>query len=305
MHNSRIVDFLATAGIYEKLDISVEDHKELNKILSGNINYSFNLYCPECKHDSVFSFSKHETYWRKLKGAPPPLWFGPVGTPLRGFSNAVPHFVEDENNFKFKQLVLNNPLNAIVAHCALKLEHEFYVFFTLDENTITKVGQYPNVNRLQYPKISKYEKMLDSYFIELKTALNLNVHNVGVGSYVYIRRVFEKIIFDKFLEFKEQLNIDETTFSSKRFDEKIEVLKDFLPKSIIKNKGIYAILSKGIHELDEDECNSYFTTLFKSITMILDEIIKEREYENEQVALANSIAIINGKLKSKKPIKNS
>ena len=63
------------------------------------------------------------------------------------------------------------------------------------------------------------------------------------------------------------------------------MLKDFLPDFLVENAYIYSILSKGIHELTEEECQQHFTPLRNSIELILDERLlnKEREEKSEQI----------------------
>jgi len=48
----------------------------------------------------------------------------------------------------------------------------------------------------------------------------------------------------------------------------------------VRNSQIYGILSKGVHELTEDECKHYFPAIKTGIIVILDQqlrIIEERE----------------------------
>ena len=68
---------------------------------------------------------------------------------------------------------------------------------------------------------------------------------------------------------------------------------------MVTNKNIYSILSKGIHELNEQECIDYFDTLFESIIMILDEILEKKAIEAKQRTLTNKIAKIKGKFGDK------
>jgi hypothetical protein len=62
------------------------------------------------------------------------------------------------------------------------------------------------------------------------------------------------------------------------------MLSDFLPSFLTQNKGIYSILSKGIHELAEKECMDMFPYMKICIEIILDEKIEmmERQKKTEQ-----------------------
>ncbi|MEZ4843255.1 MAG: hypothetical protein R3A43_03275 [Bacteroidia bacterium] len=64
-------------------------------------------------------------------------------------------------------------------------------------------------------------------------------------------------------------------------DEKIELLKSFLPNFLVKNKVLYGILSKGIHELKEQECLDIFPVVKLGVELILDEKLKQKEQEDK------------------------
>ncbi|WP_417476321.1 hypothetical protein [Maricaulis sp.] len=58
-------------------------------------------------------------------------------------------------------------------------------------------------------------------------------------------------------------------------------LKGVLPNFIVENRKIYSFLSKGIHELSEEDCAKMFPTLRASILMIAEQ---EREIREKQLA---------------------
>ena len=64
-------------------------------------------------------------------------------------------------------------------------------------------------------------------------------------------------------------------------DEKIALLKNLLPSFLVEYKVLYAILSKGIHELSEQECLQAFSVVKLGIELILDEKIEQQEKERK------------------------
>lgn len=60
--------------------------------------------------------------------------------------------------------------------------------------------------------------------------------------------------------------------------EKINLLSHQLPNRLLKTSKLYAILSKGIHKLIEEECLSHFDLVVEAIKMILKEQHEEKEY---------------------------
>lgn len=150
---------------------------------------------------------------------------------------------------------------------------------TTNNGFVEKVGQDPSMADLQFSHLQrKYENVLDDkYLKEFKRAIGLASHGVGVGSFVYLRRIFEKLIIQTYKENQEQITEDIGAFKAKRMEDKIDVLQSFLPSQLLKMKGIYGILSKGIHELDDDICLTYFNPLKLSIELISDQKIEEKK----------------------------
>ena len=71
--------------------------------------------------------------------------------------------------------------------------------------------------------------------------------------------------------------IDNEMFERARVAEKIKMLEGYLPDIPVKNATIYGILSKGIRELSEEECQKYFPVVKECIYQILGMWESERE----------------------------
>lgn len=169
------------------------------------------------------------------------------------------------------------------------------VFHSQTDSIIMKVGQYPSVADVHFGKIKQYKKELgESVSKEFTKAIRLAANGIGIGSFVYFRRIFEKLIQDAFDEAK--TSTDVKSFLKQRMDEKILTLKDYLPSFIVENHAVYGILSKGIHELSEDECLAYFDCMRSSIEMILDERIAQVNKRKREEQVRKSINDIASKL---------
>ena len=130
--------------------------------------------------------------------------------------------------------------------------------------------------------------------------IGLAAHGVGIGSFVYIRRVFENLIEEAHQLTKKDGGLDEDAYKKARMDEKIELLKNHLPDFLVENKVLYSILSKGIHELTEEECLQYFETVKIGIEQILDEKIIQKEKAEKAARAKESIQNAHGKINGKK-----
>lgn len=155
----------------------------------------------------------------------------------------------------------------------------FVVYLNKVKAITMKIGQYPSLADLQFSEIGKkYDKVLSAEDLKnLKKAIGLVSYGAGAGSFVYLRRIFENLIFETYENNKNALGFSDVEFKSERMLEKIETLKDFLPSQLIEMKGIYTILGKGVHELTEEECLKYFSPIKLSIELILDQKIEETQ----------------------------
>src|SRR3989344_3050650 len=170
---------------------------------------------------------------------------------------------------------------------------------TTNTGFVEKVGQDPSMADLQFSHLQrKYENVLDEkYLKEFKRAIGLASHGVGVGSFVYLRRIFEKLIFKTFQDNQKEISENIGEFKTKRMEDKIDVLQNYLPSQLIKMKSIYGILSKGIHELEDAECLTYFNPLKLSIELILDQKIEEKKKSDRDKMVDQQIQEIQRKLK--------
>lgn len=196
--------------------------------------------------------------------------------------------------------LVKEPSNSFLVLKCKRYEDLLYLFFQVDEenDVFRKVGQNPSVADFHLAKVKKYTKYLDNARRrEFTKAIGLYANGVGIGSFVYLRRIFEALIFEAGEKLIAQGVITNDDFYPKHMDEKIEAAKSELPDFLVENKSIYGILSKGVHELSEDECMTYYDVVKKGIELILDEKIEKEEKEKIRNALSASIASIAGKIK--------
>ena len=145
-------------------------------------------------------------------------------------------------------------------------------------------------------EIRQYKKLLSKNKLrEFTRAMGLAANGVGIGSFVYLRRIFESLIDEtKEIAIKNS-EITNEDFQKHRMDEKIEKLSKHLPVFLVENRNLYSILSKGIHELEEDECLKYFDTMRVGIEIILDEKLEEQKKKTKISEARKKISTILGK----------
>jgi len=172
-------------------------------------------------------------------------------------------------------------------------------FFKIEKSKLIKIGQYPSIYDLEKNNIKKYYKLLgEEKASELKEAIRLDANGIGIGAFVYLRRVFEYVIEIVHQEANKLDTWVETGYATLRFEEKILHLKDLLPVFVTENRKIYSVLSLGIHELSEDQCKTFFEPMKIMIELILDQMMEKLERIAKEKAAQSTLSQIIGTLKS-------
>lgn len=186
--------------------------------------------------------------------------------------------------------------------CTRESEHRMKFYVRVDKNSVVKVGQYPSVADLVQTGVKKYRKVLGDRYTEFARAIGLAAHGVGVGSFVYLRRIFEDLITKAYESANKDADWQRNNaagFVEKRMNEKIQMLRDHLPPFLVQNRDMYGILSKGVHDLTEQECLEYFPVVQKGIELILDDEIERLERKAKTADTQKAIDAIRSKIANK------
>ena len=266
--------FLLEAPLYYPFDLSVERTAKLVfQFLTSPTK--IDAYCIYCAKDSVFS-PQSDSYFQGLMST----------------MSIQSHY----------DVWRQQSAGAFYVHylsCTRTQHGTYVVFFLREGDSIQKIGQHPSVADFQISDAARYRKVLgEERYKEFTKGLGVAAHGVGIGSFVYLRRIFENLIEEAHIAGQQDTGFSEDKYRDARMDEKIEMLRDHLPPFLIKNKNIYGILSKGIHELTESECLSYFEPLRVGIELILDEKIEQVEKKRKAQQAEAAIQKINQEIKS-------
>lgn len=269
---------MAERSVEEKLYIDsslyspiVITNEELEDVIAVE-KHQFDTYCIYCKNASTFKYRRRVSKDRHHD----------INFPeLRGSQQA------GYNGRKPKKEELDNKPVILTFECQRHREHtyEFFYKFLIKEQKAIKIGQEPSVADVAIEQIKNYKDVLsrnDQHFYT--KAIGLYANGVGIGSFVYLRRIMENLVQETFERVKLDLEEKHEEFSQKRMDEKIKSLEGYLPEILVENRKVYAIVSKGIHELTEEECLEKFPPIRLGIELILDEkkYLKEKEKKRRQ-----------------------
>lgn len=222
-------------------------------------------YCVQCGRSSVFDRNDESSRWASQATA--------------GFVNQRSH-ISGEYTF------------LVSFECAREASHRMPFMFVYRDFQLCKVGQFPSLADLHMPELTKYAKVLGTRQKELVKGVGLASHAVGIGSFVYLRRVFEHLIEEAVEIQRHVAGWDEEAFFKQRMDEKIQTLRSHLPAFLVENRSLYGILSKGIHSLEEAECLDCFPAVLAAIEMILDQKLHIIEQAEKAKKAASAIAAL-------------
>ena len=199
-------------------------------------------------------------------------------------------------NQKFSKML--DKRYSISFRCTRDTDHTILYDLITTEKEIIKIGQFPSYASISVVNIEKYKSLLKDEFAEFSKAIGLFSHGIGIGSFVYLRRIIENLVYKMYENNKSELQIKENEFYYElSFKEKITSLEGYIPDFLVENRNLYSILSKGIHELSEEECKEYFPQLKLAIELILDDLLAKKIRRKKEKELSKFVAQTTGDLK--------
>lgn len=157
--------------------------------------------------------------------------------------------------------------------CAKDNKHVLSFVLWHTANSVQKIGQWPSAADLAEGELARYKPILGDNFQEFKKGIGLFSHGVGIGSFVYLRRIFERFVLEASVAASVELgdSWNQEDFDRSRMDDKIQIVANYLPRFLVEHRTMYGIMSKGVHQLSEKECLSIFPAVRASIEIILDQ----------------------------------
>lgn len=277
MKIEKVEDLYLKLSLYQPVLLDESLKESIAEFFTQTRDFQFDSYCPECSKESTFIMDDNEFFFKQ-----------PIGSVIQGaspISNVA-------TLYRFKA-----PKTQVFL-CQRNKEHTFSFNFYFTFNELIKTGQYPSMADIEIPGIQKYKSLLKRDYRDFSKAIGLHAHGVGSGSFVYLRRIFENLIEEIHQEYLQSDQWDDDLYKRSRMDDKIKLLQDKLPEVLVENRALYGIMSKGIHELSEDECLTLFPDVKLGIELILDEKLYEQEKQSKRKSLSSFTTNTVAKLKS-------
>lgn len=263
----RLEQFLFASPLYAEYQLS-EDLNSVRQLtgrvrtlLQTNAKATVDGYCARCARDSTFT--------------------------VEGFSVTDTEYEKIKSRYGFERFNIT---------CARQSAHKITFFVLLNQLKIQKVGQLPSLADIAIDETrQKYKTVLKGdNWSEFYKAIGLAAHGEGIGSFVYLRRVFERLIQSRFEAFKDAEGWNVEEFNKLRMDERVGFLKNHLPPYLVEIKRIYSIFSRGIHELDNETCLEFFEVGKRSIMIVLEDDLKHSQEMQARREMAAAVAKFGG-----------
>jgi len=230
--NAKLQQLLISDGLYSYLELTDND-PFMHQMLDNELYASFDLFCPYCKMVTTYQIKQGKAT--------------NSGTASRYVTGLL----------KPNVIVLN-------AVC-LRINHLISVVLYRTEKRLIKIGQYPSMADLALGELKDVAKSLNPVDRkELGRALGLFAHDAPLGAFVYLRRVFERMILRAHGRHVAAGKPEVENFANLPMDVRIREIRDQLPPKVVQNSNVFGILSKGIHELSDEEGRDLFP-LVKSV----------------------------------------
>lgn len=240
-----------SSPLYARFSTADWSDDDLTKFLFGS--GTVDAWCVKCERDSVFRIASQ-----------------------------LPGYNETPKKLPYAGVV------EIQASCTRGAEDSYsgcraplVVMLYKEHTQIRKIGQFPSAADLAFGSLDDaFNKELDSeHRRELGTAIGLYAHGVGIGSFVYLRRIFETLLEEAHKQAASEPGWDESTYAKSRVSERILLLRAQLPGRLVAASNLYGVLSTGVHELSEQDCLANFDLVKSAIELILKDRHEDKRYD--------------------------
>lgn len=242
-------DLLFVSGLYTSAPLTGPVGETVENCIR-NGPFGFDAYCVSCKRETTFRVAARDLSSRGVSSRP-------------GVAVKPPSLL------------------SVSATCQRDWTVYSYIL-KFDDEKVTKIGQSPSTADLAFGEVRTIDKSLDDVDRrELGKALGLYAHDTALGAFVYLRRVFERMVA-RAHERQSAAGHPIEGFDGMPMDRRIASLNDELPEKVVKNSAVFSVLSLGLHELTEEQCAKYFPVM----KAVLFQMLEQEEHKRKAVTTA-------------------
>ncbi len=267
--------------LYDKLELNSALEYKLVDVLrfSGKLD----MFCVGCNKESTF------IGFDNLTDYVPGVRYSSGSTRLMERVFTLPKYFAHKKVFTVK------------LKCSRNENHLMLFNFYIKENILIKIGQYPSLMDIAHHSLKKYKRLLGiDHYQEFNRAIGLAALNVGLGSFIYLKRIFDHLLEDAHKAIFANEKWNELEYLASPMQKRIGLLKNHLPAFLVEKRELFSILNKDVHELSEAECLKYFPLLQGAIEAILDDKLTEISRDQKRLQFEESVNQLTDKKKPRK-----
>ena len=240
-------DILINKPLYAKVHISDIQSERMEELLNFQAVLEFDLYCASCKQVTPWKIAEYKVQVigggsvGRYRGSPPPL-----------------------------------KVHVVKAVC-LRKQHFYIYVLHFDKMVLQKIGQKPSMADIAFGQLKGLGTVDPQDRAEMGRALGLFAHDTPLGAFVYLRRVFERMIGRAHESYTAENGGPIPGWADLRMGQRVTALGPSLPKEVSQNAGVFGLLSKGIHELSDGQAETLFPLVKAVIFQMLGDEQRQRE----------------------------
>lgn len=265
-----IIDLFLRKPLYAKIQGDPDYLESVDEILEGNVTTDYDNYCVDCDQVTPWTLRKYK----------PQNSGGGAGMGNRYVNPIFPI------------------IRAVNAVCLRRQHFQTYILHVAG-STVQKIGQRPSMADMALGELKAMPGIQKQDRRELGRALGLFAHDAPLGAFVYLRRVFERMISRAHERHKEKHGSFLANWNDLRMGDRIAALADELPQVVRSNYAVWGLLSKGIHELSDEDAEILFPLVKAVIFEMLGEDDRHRQAAIQSEATREALASAAGRLNSK------
>lgn len=297
------INCFSNEAIKKVLELNVNKEYDLNdtfndSFLSSPVNYSAQIgtkcYCEKCKDEVSFIIDRHDfinssfNFIELINMKHNTTMIRKIGDKEVQHSKMI-SLIDKHEKFE---------LDLICPFCQSTL-HLYYVY---NDTQIKKIATFPDVMggyKAKYKVLRKLNTNQFDYYNEfIESCYSYYKINSGIGAFCYLRRCLENFVKDTWNDMYLEGKITESYDSKKKFSYRIDNIRINIDNDIYNMMpNLYDILSKGIHELDEEECLKYFEILKEIVFTLLINRIELIDKKKKIVSLKSNLEKIHSNIK--------
>jgi len=264
--------------------------------VNSNIQIGTKCYCEKCKDEVTFIIDRYDFInssfdFIKL-------------IDIKRNSSTIKKTGDKENKHpKIVSLIDEHKKFGLDLTCPF-CQSTLHLYYVYNNSQIEKIATFPDVMggyKAKYKVLRNLKNntnQFDYYNEFIESCYSYYKINSGIGAFCYLRRCLENFVKDTWNDMRSEGIITELYDSKKKFSEKIEIVKVNVDNDIYRMMPkLYGILSKGIHELDEEECLKYFEVLKDIVFTLLINRIELIDKKKKMLSLNANLEKIASNIK--------